>query len=45
MEWARELLKLDIIPCELVVALIEKIEVGEKDRESGKQEIRITWKF
>ena len=45
MERARELLKLETIPRELVVALIEKIEIGEKDRETGKQEIRITWKF
>ena len=42
MERARELLKLETIPRELVVALIEKIEIGEKDRETGKQEIRIT---
>lgn len=45
MDRARELLKLETIPRELVVALIEKIEVGEKDRESGEQEVRITWKF
>ena len=45
MERALELLKLETIPRELVVALIEKIEIGEKDRETGKQEIRITWKF
>lgn len=45
MERAKELLKLESIPRELVVTLIEKIEVGEKDRESGNQEIRITWKF
>ena len=45
MERASELLKLETIPRELVVALIEKIEIGEKDRETGKQEIRITWKF
>lgn len=45
MERARELLKLETIPRELVVALIEKVEVGEKDPETGKQEVRITWKF
>ena len=45
MDRARELLKLETIPRELVVALIEKIEVGEKNRESGEQEVRITWKF
>lgn len=45
MERARELLKLEVIPRELAVALIEKIEVGEKDRATGQQEICITWKF
>ena len=45
LERAEELLRLDTIPRELVVALIEKIEVGERDPESGKQEVRITWKF
>lgn len=45
MERARELLKLETIPRELVVALIEKIEVGERDPETGKQEVRIIWKF
>ena len=45
MEQARELLRLEIIPRELVVALVEKIEVGERDRESGRQEVRITGKF
>ena len=45
MEQARELLRLETVPRELVVALVEKIEVGERDRESGRQEVRITWKF
>lgn len=45
IERARELLKLETIPRELVVALIEKIEVGEKDPETGEQEVRIIWKF
>lgn len=45
MERAGALLKLENLPRELMVALVEKIEVGEKDRESGKQEVRITWKF
>lgn len=45
MERARELLKLETIPRELVVTLIEKIEIGEKNLETGKQEVRITWKF
>lgn len=42
---ARELLKLETVPRELVVGLIEKIEIGEKDPEQGAQEVRITWKF
>lgn len=45
MERGRALLKLETIPRELVVALIEKIEIGEKDPETGKQEVRLTWKF
>lgn len=45
LERAEELLRLETIPRELVVALIETIEVGERDPESGKQEVRITWKF
>ena len=44
-ERARALLRLETIPRELVTALIEKIEIGEKDRETGRQEIRIIWKF
>lgn len=42
---ARELLKLETVPRELVTLLIEKIEVGEKDSSTGRQEVRITWKF
>ena len=45
MERARELLKLEQIPRELAVLLIEKIEIGEKNLETGRQEVRITWKF
>ena len=45
MERARELLKLEQVPRELVVMLIEKIEIGEKGPDTGKQEVRITWKF
>ena len=45
MERARELLKLEQVPRELVILLIEKIEIGEKDPDTGKQEVRITWKF
>ena len=45
MERARELLKLETIPRELVVGLVEKIEVGEKHRSTGQQNVSITWKF
>ena len=45
MARARELLKLDVIPRELVVMLIEKIEVGEPDKETGNQEVKVYWKF
>ena len=45
MERARELLRLDSIPRELVAALIERIEIGERDPETGRQEVRITWRF
>lgn len=45
MHRAKELLKLETLPRELAVLLIEKIEVGEKDPTTGRQEIRITWKF
>lgn len=45
MERARELLKLETIPRELVVGLVEKIEVGEKQPETGQQNVAITWKF
>ncbi len=42
---AKELLKLEIVPRELVTLLVEKVEVGEKSPETGEQEVRITWKF
>lgn len=45
MERARELLKLETVPRELVVGLVEKIEVCERDRETGRQEIKVTWRF
>ena len=45
MERARELLKLETIPRELVVGLVEKIEIGEKDPVTGQQSVSITWKF
>ena len=45
MERARELLKLETVPRELVVGLVEKIEVCERDPVTGRQEIKVTWKF
>lgn len=45
MEKARELLKLETVPRELVVGLIEKIEIGERDSDTGQQEVKISWKF
>ena len=45
MERARELLKLETVPRELVTALVEKIEIGERDPETGEQKVRITWRF
>ena len=30
---------------ELAVMLIEKIEIGEQDQETGRQEVKIHWKF
>lgn len=45
MERARELLKLETVPRELVVALVEKIEIGERDPNTGEQQVCITWKF
>ena len=44
-ERARELLRLETVPRELVVGLVDKIEVWERDPETGRQEIRVTWKF
>ena len=45
MAKARELLELKTLPRELVVMLIEKIEIGEQDPETGQQEVKIHWKF
>ncbi len=45
MEKARELLKLETVPRELVVGLIDCIEIGEKHPETGQQNVSITWKF
>ena len=45
MEKARELLRLETVPRELVVGLIEKIEIGEKHPDTGQQEVKVFWKF
>ena len=45
VERAKELLKLETVPRELAVALVEKIEIGEKNPDTGVQQVRITWKF
>ncbi|MDE6589712.1 MAG: resolvase, partial [Oscillospiraceae bacterium] len=45
MEKARELLRLETVPRELVVGLVDKIEIGEKHPETGWQSVSITWKF
>lgn len=45
MERAKELLKLETVPRELVVALVDKIEIGERNSDTGEQQVRITWKF
>ena len=45
MEQARELLKLETVPRELVVGLVEQIEIGEKNPATGQQEVKVFWKF
>ena len=45
MERARELLKLETVPRELVVGLVERIEIGEKNPETGRHEVKFFWKF
>lgn len=45
MEKARELLRLDTLPRPLAVMLIEKIEIGEHDPDTGGQAVTIHWKF
>ena len=45
MERAKELLKLETVPRELVAGLVEKIEICEKNPETRQQEVKVTWKF
>ena len=42
---ASELLKLETVPRELFVALIDEIRVGQRNSETGEQKIEICWKF
>ena len=42
---AKELLKLETVLRELAIALVEKIEIGERNPDTGEQQVRITWKF
>ena len=45
MERAQELLKLETVPRELVAGLVERIEIGEKDQATGRQEVKVFWRF
>ncbi len=45
MRRAEELLKLETVPRELFVALIDEIRVGQRDSATGEQKIEIRWKF
>lgn len=45
LERAQELLKLETVPRELVVGLIDRIEIGEKNPATGRQEAKVFWKF
>ena len=45
MKRAKELLKLETVPRELVVGLVERIEIGEKNPATGQQEVKVFWKF
>ena len=45
LQSAAELLKLETVPRELFVALIDEIRIGQRDSETGEQKIEIRWKF
>ena len=45
LERVRELLKLETVPRELVAGLIDRIEIGERDSDTGRQEVKLSWKF
>ena len=40
-----ELLRLEQLPRALAALLIEAVEIGERNPETGEQAVRITWKF
>ena len=40
-----ELLRLEQLPRALAALLIEAVEIGERNPETGDQAVRITWKF
>ena len=44
-ERARTLLNLETVPRELVTALVERVEVGERDPDTGRQEVRVVWRI
>lgn len=45
MERAQEFLKLETVPREVVVGLIDRIEICERDPTTGRQEVKVFWKF
>jgi DNA invertase Pin-like site-specific DNA recombinase len=45
LERAQELLKLETVPRELVVGLVDRIEIGEKNPATSRQEVKVFWKF
>lgn len=45
LEKAQTLLELKTLPRELAVELIERIEIGERNVETGEQRVHIVWKF
>ena len=42
---AQELLELKTVPRELVTALVEQIEIGEREQDTGRQAVTVIWKF
>ena len=45
MRQAEELLKLESVPRELFVGLIEEVRVGQRDSQTGEQKVEVLWKF